>query len=508
MLENKNEKVTDYKGNVLPKSECIFIRNNWYHKKDKNLVIDDLTGELDHIAFLHKVVSDFTVTNGAITNLKYGNVAEYYYCPILYNNSVGQLPAISKKLLESKGFKENIKFGLFVLPDSKDLSGTPRTYLEANHTKKITGDKLQDYKNGTDSPTFLITEGRNYTFGVEIETSKGIVPNYLGKLYNFKTVRDGSISGGEYVTGVMKGDKGFENTQGLCNELAKRTDIDKKCGVHIHIGGATFNQTFIVSAWKLGQILERDLYDILPPSRRNNEYCKPLPILDFNFTNLDSSEDLKIRIENYYNEIFKTLAKSYPSKNYNKFTNHPRGARCGYDHSTPRYCWLNFVPAVFNTKEAPRRRDEEEVIRDEEEVIRDRAAIQVVEGLRNPANAVPRNKKCTSYTLEFRSHSGTTNFTKIKNWIKICMAFVNFADSHYNSVFNGYILEGTKRKDITLERILQIVYPKTSASLIAYINKRKESFNSIGFSEISETNEYKKVTEKSIKNRSIKELIN
>jgi hypothetical protein len=114
-------------------------------------------------------------------------------------------------------------------------------------------------------------------------------------------------------------------------------------------------------------------------------------------------------------------------------------------------------------------------------------------------------KPVTTYTLEFRSHSGTTNFTKIKNWVKICMAFVHFADNYAMHIFNGYISHKGEKLPINLENVLKIVYPKSFGSLLAYIEKRKEYFNSEAAAE-REVEEYAKVRKESIKNRPIKEL--
>jgi hypothetical protein len=493
--------VKDLRGHIRSKEDCLLIRGKYIFKKDKILVIDLATGNQDNCDYLGRVVSDFSLDGQFnVINIKYGWTSLSKYSPILRNPNTGDIPVANLELLQEKGFEENIKTGVFEHPKALKYNTDTPPYLEANNVKKLTEDKLLNYKNGTDSPTYLITEGLQYTFGVEIETSSGILPNYLGASLNYKTVRDGSVDGGEYVTGVLKGDKGFENAQNLSNELAKRTAIDKKCGLHVHVGGASFNQTFIVSAYMLGLALEKELYAILPPSRRNNEYCRALPKLDFDFTNLDSTDDLKIRTENYYNEIFKLLAKTYPSKGCNKFTNHPRGARCGYDHSTPRYCWLNFVPAVFNTKGGPAANE------GRGEGGNRPLVIDLGLGERRNAEAPRVVKECNTYTLEFRSHSGTTNFTKIKNWIKICMAFVNFADNHYNSVIKGYILENGVRQPITLKKVIEITYPKTNKSLLAYIDKRVESFNS-GTASASEASEYSKVKKESIKKRTIKEMI-
>ena len=116
----------------------------------------------------------------------------------------------------------------------------------------------------------------NYTFGVEIEscTRRAIDHDNL----NLQTMEDGSIEGLEYVTGVLKGDIGVNNLKAICNQLREgEVRVDRKCGVHIHIGNTILNRRFSIMVLKLAKQIESDVYAIMPESRKTNTYCKLLP---------------------------------------------------------------------------------------------------------------------------------------------------------------------------------------------------------------------------------------
>ena len=76
-------------------------------------------------------------------------------------------------------------------------------------------------------------------------------------------------------------------------------------------------------------------------------------------------------------------------------------------------------------------------------------------------------KNYKDFTVEFRIHSASLNYTKIKNWIKICMAIVHYTENNYISIFE---------KKVTLSDIIKYTYKKTNGSLLEYVNQRTELF--------------------------------
>ena len=95
----------------------------------------------------------------------------------------------------------------------------------------------KDYAMGVLSPSFVKTEGKRYTFGLEMETISGIIPQYMDSDLNYLSIRDGSLRdangeeyGHEYVTGVLVGDTGMLQSKKLCNALTSRCMVNRKCG--------------------------------------------------------------------------------------------------------------------------------------------------------------------------------------------------------------------------------------------------------------------------------------
>lgn len=309
----------------------------------------------------------------------------------------------------------------------------------------------RNFEFGTDSLTYKLLEGLDYTFGVELETSSGrlneedveglnLMCEFDGSLRDTPDQRKEDVLGGEYVTGVLKGDAGMFQLQKVCNKLAEKCTINSKCGVHVHVGGIKFTKENLVYMYMLGELVQDEAYAMLPTSRRKNAYCRKLKSLGMSLENLskvNTSLGYEILIDEYFNKIFKEVSHGKsPDKNTNKKFNHPMGSKCGYDKATQRYCWLNFVTCMFNTKGSPE-----------------------------------------AMTLEFRSHSATLNYSKVKNWVKICMAFVSFVENNKASIKRGYWLDKDKTEyPINLSTIVKAVYPKTHKLLINYIDNRKQKF--------------------------------
>lgn len=230
----------------------------------------------------------------------------------------------------------------------------------------------------------------------------------------------------EYVTDVLWGDKGLQQTRLLCNELSKRCFINKLCGLHVHLGNVNFNKENVVLMYWLYQKLEGPIFNMLPKSRRDNEYCRRLPELRIDLNNIQKNRTFFI--DTYYNQIINILSREGGAgMHINKKKDHPKGFKCAYDHSAARYCWVNFIPAVFNTRK----------------------------------NGI--------YTIEFRNHSATTSYTKCKNWLLICIALVDIIENHKAALYND--------PNITLEQIIELVYPKNHLELNSYIAKRTSKFS-------------------------------
>lgn len=338
----------------------------------------------------------------------------------------------------------------------------PREYKAfVNHWRNFPGENdaatlKANWQYGARSPTDSILENKNFTFGVELETGWGRVDEYSD--LNLDCVYDGSLKdetgkawGGEYVTGILFGDTGVDHLRKIVDRLNESgCGVNSKCSVHVHIGVNDWTKEQVVMAWALGVMLEKEIFNMMPPTRRNNEFCQWLSQkynlqLDFSTLNKLNKLDGEISTLESFNEIHSIVVSGLskmPDRSINKMRNHPEGQKQGYKHNAQRYCWLNFVPLMFDIRNNPDAR-----------------------------------------TLEFRCHSGTLNFTKILNWLKICVGFCDVVENHLREFKAGEIQ--------TLEDVVRIAFPKGQDSLVAYIRERVKKFGANGVPE--EIAEYEEI---------------
>lgn len=427
------------KRNALEQGGYTFVEGGWSPKNDIRVCpISKLLFRKGEEA--PKVIKEVISLKGSQSlSFKYHEFVHsgiYNVLPTLTYNGTNYKITVEALLSLSEKVVEVPLRGIYALED--DASN--HEYLDYNKFNnsifKSTGDLSLDFFYGLNSPTFSTTFQMRYSFGVEVECVTSYLPANLSKAFNVSCVRDGSIGGSrtqggpEYVTGILKGDAGILQLQKLVNFLSPRSSIDRTCGIHVHIGGFEVNKKFALAIHKLGLLVQDDLLQMLPVSRRSNEYCRPMKNIGItlpDLTKLGSNVTLDMEFDKLVNYIG-CVDDSRPIKvgSLKKRTQHPMGKKCGYKHSTPRYEWCNFVPLLFDDK-----------------------GIQ-------------------SYTIEFRPHSASLNYEKIKNWVLICMCLVKFAEEHYDLIRTS--------PSLTIEQIINLVTNNKATNLITYIRNRKTLF--------------------------------
>lgn len=343
--------------------------------------------------------------------------------------------------------------------DSIKSKFTPESIIPFSYEDSIKSRNTLEYKElkdhcfslnesiGVESKTFLSFEGIRHTFGVEMETISGNFnrdEDYeLVKDLNIMSVHDGSLRdadgsgpwGAEYVTGVLKGDAGLKHLNKITKVLNKKCTVDSRCSVHVHIGSLKWNSEEIAHAYMLGLLIEDEIFSMMPKSRQDNVYCKKLvPLNPRTLTSVKKAPYKKF-VKDVYDKVFKVVTNGFKTgADFNKHSVHPAGRHGGWDRDRDhRYSWLNFTNIIFDQRGGEH-----------------------------------------SKTIEFRAHSGTLSYRKIHNWIKICMAFVEFVHNHkirIREAMNGI------GDPITLDEIISKIYPKTGSRLIEYVELRKSIFN-------------------------------
>lgn len=251
------------------------------------------------------------------------------------------------------------------------------------------------------------------TFGAELESIAGYLPNHLQYQLGTVICRDGSLhaadgtQGPEYTTIPMTGAKGVQTLIDLCKELSKRNVVDHHCSMHFHIGNIPTSRLFMVTLYKLALMIQDDLFLMFPHYKtdernlagKDKNYCAKLEKLgSWPLRNTDKDAYDSYIYDNYL-RIFTFLSGNVPpSKQTNRtVAKHPKADKW---NRHARYHWLNLINTIFSKRN----------------------------------------------TVEFRIHQGTLNPQKVVTWLFICNAIIKTAmyESHK-------ILKGEK---ITLEDVL------------------------------------------------------
>lgn len=476
VTEEKNEDgMISYNGQKYKESECEECYDTGRQKMTPKVLLakDILSGEKHLKSSMNGYITDINkedlfVVSYSLSNTIDGCVPNKYvekFSTSMLNECMfgGNVSFLNKEVLEKAGYVEDVFKCTFYKPEP-GRRATPKKFLDYQKFgypqifKYKTLDKKEKISFGMESPTFIKTEGKQYTYGVEIETSAGFVPSWSRSDLNINCVYDGSLKdadgvarGGEYVSGILKGDAGLVHLHKIVQELNKRCEINNKCSVHVHIGGVDFTQEFIVYLYLLGLYVEKEIFSMMPQSRAKSEYCQKMTKLDLPIL-IGSMYDISIR--EAHDKILKTIAlKDIKDYKVAKKFDHPMGHNCGFRRDTPRYWWLNFVPAMFN-------------VRGNE-----------------------------SYTAEIRCHSATLNYNKIEKWVLIFMGIINVVESHKDIIKPG----------VKLSDVMRAAYPKSHKEINEYIDLRKKMFSGKGSeaeaSEYADRDEKEKTNYKKIASR-------
>ena len=203
------------------------------------------------------------------------------------------------------------------------------TTIKLNQKKTVLQAEYDRIQGIQEQPQCLVAEG-DLTFGVEIEIlntidrteiaralqAEGI--NAADESYNHRTttwwkVITDSSCGLEVVSPILSGEQGLNELKTVCEVLTRiGCQVDKQCGVHVHIGANALGVSKVKSVVKRWLSNESNLDTIQPRSRRgsSNIYCQPLSatmrthLIDNCFTledlaNIQSTRYSKLNLRSY-----------------------------------------------------------------------------------------------------------------------------------------------------------------------------------------------------------------
>lgn len=268
-----------------------------------------------------------------------------------------------------------------------------------------------------------------FTFGLEFETSRGYIPQHMCFRDGLIPLRDGSISGVEYSTIILKGNDGLNFLKQQIGTLQTYTDFDKECSLHMHFGGMPINKEYIFTLYCLLGIFQNEVLKYCPLwtfesgryKRTGKNYCKQIPALK----NFDQLYEFIVG-QSFDGDLTKP---------------HPNDVdRAQKWHINTRYFAFNFVNLLCY--ESPK-------------------------------------------TIEFRFLRPTYNFSEIELWILIFNALLIYTQEicdhvnkyDYDTIFN-YVLESVGKYNIIFN-IFYKTYDYDLARSLIYKVKMLENANSI-----------------------------
>jgi len=199
-------------------------------------------------------------------------------------------------------------------------------------------------------------------FGIELEVDcRNIMFNKVIEKTNFGSCHDGSVDNGvEFVSPILQGDWGYKQIKRLCKYLRGK-NISHKCGYHVHFDGRDYDWQEIKKIWAVYKVLEPIIQGLMPKSRTNNHYCRPIRQSFERIMSIDSN-----------NELYEVWYDGFWDDEYDEEPHE-------HKYNESRYTGFNLHAWFYQQ------------------------------------------------TIEVRYHTGTTDFNKIINWIKLNKKIIDFA---------------------------------------------------------------------------------
>lgn len=409
--------------NIENSGQVYFIDGTWYRINTQKIGWDNETKKYSLISSLMQGIVDvknYVPVIGYFTPDRFKNIACHKY-------GINTITAISEEVaLKLPGAVRDIQLGRITWHPDKGLNGLKNPGLHSKQRYASFDTSIYGYNNnsGVDISMEAFNEyieaGRlkigtiadklapylkQFSFGAELETCYGTVPECELFKNALIPVKDGSIPGHEYITIPHEGAIGLQALMNATEALSNWTGVNQACSLHIHVGNVPRDKEFIISMYMLCYMLQHELHEVVAPYKKDVHYlanknqgakdhCKYLTSLEMFRNKIYSvpEEQKSKEVDATFERIFTWLNDGNPASGAHNFRNgkHVRQQSPKWEWRS-RYYWFNFCNLVFS------------------------------------------NNK----TVENRLHSGTVNTTKTLNWLLITIAMVNFALNNQEQIIRG-----------------------------------------------------------------------
>lgn len=437
--------VKTYNGTKALKEKCRKIRGSYYEMNKQCFLMPDgkwhrinngkITKDYDSgdYVFISEQLENGVIGRETDGTLKLGFFKKNLAKNVNIHTGMDILKCLNRNIAENTDAKECIGDGRFYLNESSDdylnkkaiYKGYENLRLDYRCDSKLasTTKSFEQYFKGESFKHSFHKMLPEITFGIEVETDNGRVPQDLMMQNGLIPVKDGSlrhdgVSPYEYATIILNGKKGLQAISKQCELYNKYCTQSYMNSMHIHIGGIPITKEYVVAAYKIVKQIQGELYEMFPKSIqntssfKNQDYCNPLK--GFRFKKGD--------VEYNFDKIYKYLAMDSEAE-FMKFKNyHPKDPenRSKWNVKT-RYSIVNFIPTIFGP----------------------------------------------NGTVEFRIHTSTFNEDKIVNWLYLISAICWYA--YENKHIDDF-------KELRLSNVIDSIYPSSILRdyLKDYVQYRKD----------------------------------
>lgn len=414
---SKLKTVTTINGDTEYRVNCVKYPDGYY-TKEKDLIFFKETGKWtkkSNLFYDHELKEWFKKRNNmleGVVAVKNNTVHVGLFSENPYKNCTvvtrhfGTIPCMDYELLTDDLFIENKCEGVYyeksiLSPAQIKSFSEKRVGVNNNRNVYNVVDDLNSFKRSIDlfeNNKFKIDSDLRFTakflgdlsFGIEMETVSGYLPQHLLNQYGIIICRDGSLRNEdglyppEYTTVPYKGSKGLQAIRNITKEIAERSAINEKCSLHVHVGGFKVDRLFMVSLYNLCEKLQDEIFTMFPfyktdevrYANKEKNYCQKLPSIFRRF----GSGFFKNYIDDAYENMYSFITKQKFNRTNNAANRRNPFGNNKWDIPT-RYYWVNFTNIFFGKQD----------------------------------------------TVEFRIHTPTLNGDKIINWMFLCSAIVQYA---------------------------------------------------------------------------------
>lgn len=256
----------------IPNMEVFKVRNKW--TLAEKTAMDTFTGKLDLITNLSAYVDIDNI-------IKYSSNLITVELPKLVIVSIckSRLDDFKNQLIPHP--TDNNKY--VILGKNYNFNRSDR-FQPKNKTYSVTEskDKLAPYTELENGLDFL----QKYTYGIELETVGLDINKQEVNTLGFHELYDGSITGPEYATDVMKYNN-LHHVEYFLKLLKTVSKHDHTCSLHIHIGNVEYNPDNLCAIYSLFQRLQEDLNLLIAPYKKDykflyekqKDHCQNLPLV-------------------------------------------------------------------------------------------------------------------------------------------------------------------------------------------------------------------------------------